>query len=160
MPVRLRTATSRAGHSGESQNPVSILPYNSSPLISRGGKVGFKINSVMPLCGSILPQSPGIYRAVRLNYQHGRSLDLGRECSPLGAMTAIFLSAQSRASNKVSGEYILANASKRLLGRAPSQRRASEQILANASAASHRHPPCGLEVVHSQIFIFNADFII
>ena len=62
----------------------------------------------MPLCGSILPQSPGIYRAVRLNYQHGRSLDLGRECSPLGAMTAIFFSTQSRASNAVSGEYILA----------------------------------------------------
>ena len=49
-----------------------------------------KKDPVMPLCGSILQQSPGIFNAVSPNYQFGRSLDLGRECSPLGAMTIIF----------------------------------------------------------------------
>ncbi len=82
----------------------------------------------MPLCGSILPQSPGIYRAVRLNYQHGRSLDLGRECSPLGAMTAILKSA---------------------LSRAPSQWRASEQILAYATGGSPAGFSCELGTMTS-----------
>ena len=85
---------------------ISFLPLDG------GGWVGVTIKkTVMPLCGRMLPQSPGIYRAVRLNYQHGRSLDLGRECSPLGAMTAIFFKRTiPSARTSESGEQILANA--------------------------------------------------